>query len=246
LIGEGIVEEKLMDETLPDETRDKERPAPSPGPARSGWTNCLLVGVGGLLLLCIAAVVGGVMITSKGCPGPSTPTPTPTPVVDILKIRRIAKLESAEVYAVAELSHFQVPEGWLQELGLKEEIFVLEYGTVVAGFDLTALPKDALWQDGGRVLLKLPPPEILRVEIDFERSHVVYRKGWCPSVVCGDDVDQFLREMEPQAVDKLEEQAIDYGILDRAAESGRDYFTYLLTSMGFDEVRVVVDGHVYE
>lgn len=233
-----------MDETLPDETRDKERAAPPPGPARSGWTNCLLVGVGGLLLLCIAAVIGGVVVLKPSTP--PTPTPLPTPNVHIREIQKIAKLESAEVYAVAELSHFQVPEGWLEELGLKEEIFVLEYGTVVAGFDLADLPEDALWHEGDRVLLKLPPPEILRVEIDFERSHVVYRKGWCPSIVCGDDVDQFLREMEPQAVEALKAQAIDYGILDRAAESGRDYFIYLLTSMGFDEVRVVVDGYVYE
>ncbi|MFZ5918274.1 MAG: DUF4230 domain-containing protein [Chloroflexota bacterium] len=241
------MEEKLTNESLPDETREKERAAPSGGPAKSGWTNCLLVGVGGLLLLCIAAVVGAVMILKP--PPPTTPTPTPEPVRRItpLDIRNLAQLESTEYYLVAEISQVQVPESWLDELGiLKEEIFILEYGTVVGGFDLTTLPDDAIWQEGDRVMLKLPAPEILRVELDPEKSHVVYHKGWCPEVICGDDLDRFLSDIEPEAINQLRRQAIEYGLLERTALAGRDYFYHLLKSLGFSEVRVVVDGYIYE
>jgi len=177
---------------------------------------------------------------------PPTPTPQPPPTVDILKIRQVAKLESIEYYLVAEISQVQVPDNWVEKLGVKEEIFILEYGTVVGGFDLTQLPDDAIWQDGWRVMFKLPAPEILRVEIDYDKSHVVYRKGWCPEMICGDDLERFLQEIEPKAVEQLKDQALEYGILEKTAIAGRDYFYYFLKSFGFTEVRVVVDGYIYE
>ena len=209
--------------------------------------NCLMVVVAAAALSCLFVALG-IAWLGKDILIPPTPTPTPEPVrhVTPLEIRKLAQMESAEYYLVAEISQAQVPDNWLKELGLREEIFILEYGTVVGGFNLGDLPDEALWQDGERVMLKLPAPEILRVEIDFDKSHVVYRKGWCPTAVCGDEVDSFIREIEPQAVEQLKEQAIEYGLLEQTARAGRDYFYYFLKSLGFTDVRVVVDGYIYE
>jgi hypothetical protein len=224
------------------------RPASRPvGPAAKKSGDWLPVAVMAVALMCAMGVIVGLILWLWPPDGPpNNGTPTPPITVAVPEIREVAKLESIEYYAVAEISQVQVPDNWIKELGVKEEIFILMYGTVVGGFDLTQLPDDAIWQDGWRVMLKLPAPEILRVEIDSDRSHVVYRKGWCPEVVCGDDLTRFIEEIEPQAVEQLKKQTIEYGLLERAAKSGRDYFYHFLKSLGFTEVRVVVDGYIYE
>jgi hypothetical protein len=242
------VTEELADD-IPERDLKDDSPWPVSGPPGSGAkrvVNCLLIAVGALVVVCAVVVIGALMISQDVVNPPPTPTPEPVRRVTPLEIRQLAMLESAEYYLVAEVSQVQVPEGWLEKLGLKEEIYILEYGTVVGGFDLTDLPDDAIWQNGERVMLRLPSPEILRVEIDPERSHVVYRRGWCPETVCGDDLARFLQEIEPQAVAQLKEQALEYGLLDRAAKSGRDYFYHFLKSLGFTEIRVLVDGYIYE
>ena len=233
----GVPEEGLEDNSSPPVSS-------SAGSTVRKPVSCLLMAVMGIALVCAFGVIAALVIgRPRTLP---TPTPQPPPTVTVLEIRNVAKLESIEYYSVAEISQVQVPDNWVEKLGLKEEIFILEYGTVVGGFDLTQLPDDAIWQDGWRVMLKLPAPEILRVEIDSDKSRVVYRKGWCPEMICGDDVDDFIRKIEPQAVEQLKKQAVEYGLLDRAARSGRDYFYYFLKSLGFTEVRVVVDGYIYE
>lgn len=237
-----------MSEKFPEQNRGETFPPPASGAAGATAkrsVNCLLVAVVAVVLTCAFAAIG-VYIIGPGVKPRPTATPEPVRTVTPLEIRKLAKLESVEYYLVAEISQVQVPDNWIKELGVKEEIFILEYGTVVGGFDLTNLPDDAIWQDGEKVMLKLPAPEILRVEIDFDRSHVVYRKGWCPGAICDDDLDNFIREIEPEAVKQLKEQALEYSLLEKTALTGRDYFYYFLKSLGFTDVRVVVDGYVYE
>lgn len=241
--------EKFLD-AIPEESQEEASVRPTPRPAgltARRFGNCLLVAVMAVALVCaISVIVALVLWPLDNSTGEPTATPQPPPIVTPLQIREIAKMESAEYYLVAEIPHTRVPDSWIDKLGVKEEIFILEYGTVIGGFDLTNLADDAIWQDGWRVMLKLPSPEVLRVEIDFDKSHVVYRKGWCPDAICGDDLDNFIQEIEPQAVEQLKEQAVEYGLLEKTAVSGRDYFYYLLKSLGFTEVRVVVDGYIYE
>jgi len=246
------VTEDLID-AIPADSQQATSPGTTPAitePPAKRRSGCWWVVLMAAILACVLPLAGIVWLGQdvKELLKPD-PTPTPEPVRRItpLDIRNLAKLESTEYYLVAEISQVQVPESWLNELGiLKEEIFILEYGTVVGGFDLTALPDDAIWQEGDRVMLKLPAPEILRVELDPEKSHVVYHKGWCPEVICGDDLDRFLLDIEPEAINQLRQQAIEYGLLERTALAGRDYFYHLLKSLGFSEVRVVVDGYIYE
>ncbi len=236
-----------MPETRSGRNGEDSLPPPAPKEERRKPVNCLLLTVLAVTVICSVTIVGVLLIGRDVILPHPTPTLEPIRRVTPLEIRKLAKLESVEFYLVAEISQIQVPDNWIKDLGVvKEEIFILEYGTVVGGFDLTDLPKDAIWQEGDQVMLKLPAPEILRVEIDFDRSHVVYRKGWCPAAICGDDLDNFIREIEPQAVEQLKQQAMDYQLLEKTAVAGRDYFYYFLKSLGFTDVRVVVDGYIYE
>lgn len=244
-----------MTEKLVDEIREEDQESASPPPASRQvdstarrWGSCLLVVVMGIVLVC---AVGTVAIFVPQLPGrqQTTPTPSPTPEhkVSMLELQRVAKLVSIEYFLVDEVHHTQVPDNVAQYLGFKKEFLALAYGTVVAGFDLTDWSlEDNLWRDGTRVMLKLPPPQVLYVDMDFERSHIVDTGSWCPGFICPEPVTEYLEKVLPKAEEKLKEQAIEYGLLEKTAISGRDYFYHFLKSLGFTEVRVVVDGYIYE
>lgn len=230
-------------ETVPEQSQANA--APPPAAKRS--VNCLFVAVGAVTLVCAIGVIAAFIVRRPSLPTP-TPTPTQEHTVSHLDVQRVAKLASTEYYLVDEVQYTQIPDNVAQYLGFKREFLALIYGTVVGGFDLTNWlleEKENLWQDGSRVMLKLPPPQALYVDMDFERSHVVDTGGWCP-VGCPEPVTDYLEKVLPQAEEKLKEQAIEYGLLERTAQSGRDYFYYFLKSLGFTEVRVLVDGYIYE
>ncbi len=207
--------------------------------------NCLLVAVGVVTLVCAIGVIAAFTVRR---PSPPTPTPVPTPEhrVSLFDLQRVVKLASIESHLVDEVQYTQIPDNVAQYLGFKREFLALIYGTVVGGFDLTNWSlEENLWQDGARVMLKLPSPQALYVDMDFERSHIVDTGGWCP-VGCPEPVKDYLEKVLPESEKRLKEQAIAYGLLEKTAQSGRDYFYYFFKSLGFTEVRVVVDGYIYE
>ncbi len=219
--------------------------AASPAGKRS--VNCLFFAVSAVTLLCALGVIAIWLFSPVGTPTP-TPTPVPTTAhqVSLFDLQRVAKLASTEYYLVDEVQYTQIPDNVAQYLGFKREFLALVYGTVVGGFDLTDWSlEENLWQDGARVMLKLPPPQALYVDMDFERSHIVDTGGWCP-VGCPEPVTDYLANVLPQAEEELKEQATEYGLLEQTARSGRDYFYYFFKSLGFGEVRIVVEGYIYE
>ncbi len=176
-------------------------------------------------------------------PSPSTPTPvpvspTPTPTrVTIGDIRPLAELATIEYQAVAEIQDERVPDDFRQYLGIKEQVLLLAYGEVRAGFDLSKLSEEDLWTDGTRVQLHLPPPEILSTSIDYDRTHAVYHRG---TLLMSRDIN-WEGEIFETAQDSVRQGAIEAGILEDAARYGQLYFENFLRSLGFTDVQVVVD-----
>jgi hypothetical protein len=167
----------------------------------------------------------------------ATRKPTPAPVVTITDIRAAAELTTVEYRAVAEIQDARVPDDFRQYLGVKEEILLLAYGDVKAGFDLNRLSKDDLWTDGTRVQLHLPAPEILSISIDHQRSHVVFHQR---SLLMSQDIN-WQGEIFQTAQDAIRQEAIQAGVLEDAARYGQIYFENFLRSLGFTEVQVVVN-----
>jgi len=227
---------------------NRESASPRPASRRGGKSvNCLLIVIAATALVCGLGIIAGRPLLEDVLP--RSPTPTLAPVihqVSMADLQNVAKLVSTEYYLVDEVQYTQIPDNVAQYLGFRREFLALLYGTVAAGFDLTDWPlEDNLWQDGSQVMLKLPPPQVLYVDVDFERSHIVDTGGWCP-VGCPEPVTDYMEKALPEAEGNLKEQAIKYGLLEQTARSGRDYFSHFLTSQGFTEVRVVVDGYIYE
>lgn len=239
-----------MSEKFSEKSLEEASPFPTSRPTDSTVrkpVNCLLMTTLAITLVCALTALGVLLIGRDIIkPGPP-PTPTEiTIMVSITDLQNVAKLVSTESHLVSEVRYTQIPDNVAQYLGFKKEFLALLYGTVGAGFDLTDWSlEDNLWQDGTQVMLKLPPPQVLYVDMDFERSHIVDTGGWCP-VGCPEPVTDYLEKAMPEAEDRLKEQAIAYGLLEQTAKSGRSYFYYFLESLGLTEVRVVVDGYIYE
>lgn len=198
------------------------------------------------MLICIGGIAFGLGQTANLlAPTPEPPTPTPVPpVVTIQGIKAQAELSTIEYTAVTEIYRENLPEGWLDDLlGSKEQLLMLVYGDVRAGFDLEKLQAENLWSDGRRVRLVLPAPEILSSSINFNRTHIVYYEN---NLKFEDNDPNLQGEALEQAQSALEKAALEAGILQQANQQGQLYFENFLYSLGFTDVEVVVDAQIFK
>ena len=203
---------------------------------RRGCNAIFLILLAVIVLLALGA--GVLFREARKLIPPPIPTPTPTPiVVTIESVRAVAELATVEYRTVAEVRNESVPDDLRQHLGIKEEILLLVYGNVKAGFDLSQLQEEDIWTDGNRVQLHLPAPEILSTEIDFERTHAV---AYGRSIFVNHDVELELETLK-MAKEAINQAAMESGILDMASQFGQSFFENHLRSLGFTEVQVVVN-----
>lgn len=179
-----------------------------------------------VIALAVAIIAGGYLLSRLRAEA------GPVPV----DFRPIAELATVEYTGVAEITSERVPDDIRRRFGVRESVLMLVYGTVKAGFDLSQLPDDALWTDGDRAQVILPPPVILSSSIDTKRTRVVLHDR------------SFLIEADPSLVDEaielgeqsIREEALDAGLLDRARAEGRALVETYLRQFGFKEVRVFI------
>jgi hypothetical protein len=196
-----------------------------------------------LIIIALAALlVRGYLNQSRPIwapPPPTIPTstPVPAPSVTITNIRGMAELATVEYQAMAEVPNERVPDDVRKYLGVKEQILLIAYGNVKAGFRLEKLTEGDLWTDGSRVQLHLPAPEILSTSIDHKRSHVVTYQG---SLLLSHDV-ALEKDTLGIAEGAIEQAAIDAKILENASKYGQLFFENFLRSLGFTKVNVIVN-----
>jgi hypothetical protein len=199
----------------------------------------IVVVVGIVVILGVTSCVIGYVVL----PPILAPTPTPTPPtgtkvrnLSVDEIRRLAELSTVKYSLTAEVSDVSVPDDFRQQLGVKEEILLLAYGEVAAGFDLNKLQDRDIWVDGTRVQVHLPAPEVLYSRLDTERTRVIYYKK---TVFVRHDISQEAR-VRAEAEKAIRDAALESDILDRASDYGQLFFSNWLYSLGFTEVRVIV------
>lgn len=193
-----------------------------------------IVALAVLVVVSVAACLIGAFIPWTPA---ATPTPTRSIVVNIEDIRQQAELATVKYALSADVTSTRVPDDIRKELGVKEEVVLIAYGEAAAGFDLSELKEGDLWMDGTRVQLHLPAPKILYTRLDNEKTHVVYyNKSWLI------ERDPTLEgQARQQAEEIITQAAMESGILPRASEYGQLFFENWFYSMGFTEVRVIVD-----
>ena len=207
-----------------------------------------LVILGAIVLVALACIgsftyLAGTLTTSIN-PPEATNTPLPPPVVNIQSIKSQAKLSTVEYSTITEVYNETPPEGIVDEfLGNKEQLLILVYGDVEAGFDLEKLDENSIWTDGTSVRLVLPAPELLNTTIDFDRTHVVYYEN---NLIFDNNNPNLQGEALKQAKDAIEEAALSEGVLDRANQYGQLHFENFLYSLGFEDVEVVVNAQIFK
>ena len=187
----------------------------------------------------------------------ATPTATPIPV-SVKGIRQLAEVATVEYWTVSEVRDENIPDDLRRHLGVKEEILLLVYIKVKAGFDLSKLGQDDVWTDGGRVQLNLPEPEVLSAEIDLDRTHIVHYQNTLLSRPNPDLERQALKKAKDAVLRAIEEGGAEGGLaggtdtgvqpfvvdpsyMQKAREYGQVFFENYLRSLGFTDVNVVID-----
>ena len=209
----------------------------APQPSTRSWGCGAFLG---LAVLVLAIAVATYFLAPRLFPrtfGPNAVVPTPTPiVVTIESITPLGELATVQYKSIAEISNERIPDDLRKHLGAKEKIVMLVYGDVKAGFDLSKMDEDSLQADGKRVRLVLPPPEILSASVDYDRTHVV---SYDRTFFLGNDpeLEQATLGMGKEAIIQ---SALEGNILEWAREYGQLFFENHLRSLGFDEVRVIV------
>ncbi len=167
------------------------------------------------------------------------------PVVEA--IHSVNKQTFIEHDVTVPLRYSETPEGWIGKLGLKQEMVVLIRGKAPAGFDLSRLDESDVWvsKDGKRAQLTLPPPIIFEdnVAINFEDSQLLTQSDLCPDFLCQNSLKAYNDQVLPDAKQLIIDTAHENGILNQAARDGKVYYKQLLESLGFEEVRVIVNGY---
>jgi len=204
----------------------------------------------GAVLLRVVAIVGIVAVlaglawafysriwaTGKRADLMALLSPGTTANVTLEELRSLAELSTAEYRVVAEVQSERVPDDIRRRLGVKEQVLMLVYADVKAGFDLAELTPDSFKVTGSSVEVVLPVAKILSVTLDHERTHVVYYKK---SLLTSYDI-QWVDETLSLADQSIRQEALDLGILDKAEEFGIAYFENHLRALGFTEVEIKV------
>ena len=215
-------------------------------PSQDPQRQYIILGVVALIVLaCIGSFTYLAGSTVNGIGGiflDPTNTPLPPPVVNIQNIQSQSKLVTVEYSTVTEIYSEKEGEGWLNDfLGNKESMLMLVYGDVDAGFDLSKLKEEDLWTEGNKVRLVLPAPELLKTEIDFDRTHVVYYDN---SLILEGNNPNFQGEALNKSQKAIEQAALQEDILERASEYGKLYYENFLFSLGFTDVEVVINAQI--
>lgn len=201
----------------------------------------LLLRVGLAMVLIGAGVAGGVMWGRWTAAPPLLGVKVTEHVANtstvLVAVRELARLESVSYHMerVIDLKERQARLFGL--LQADDAILLVAAGDVIAGVDLAKLQDGDVWiePDARRARITMPPPEILTVHLDNQRTYVHSRKT--------DLLAQRNIGMESHArqhaEDSIRTAALEAGILERARTSAAHTLTALVRSLGYDQVEVV-------
>lgn len=151
-------------------------------------------------------------------------------VIIIEEVRNIAQLLAQKYYDEVFFDSGVIEGSMMRR---DRRLAIIAEGHVKAGFDLTSMSEDDLKVEGGVAVLKVPAPKILSVVSNPSNQEVFIARGF----ISQDEqnyVNGIIRE-------RLRENAVRAGILERSAEQGAAVLTKLLNLFGFDNVRIEME-----
>jgi hypothetical protein len=161
---------------------------------------------------------------------PARTTTGPVVVEGIRELDQLATVRWTESVPVTRESGGDI----FDRLFNGEKVLVVATGNVEAGVDLGDVGKDDVRVDGGTVTIDLPEPEIFAATLDEQKTRV-YDRDSSPLNVHPDD--DLVEEARLRAVEKIEDAALENGILHSSERNAEESIRAFVTTLGFEEVR---------
>ncbi len=159
---------------------------------------------------------------------------TPSPTVVVQRLQALHRWETAR-FVSQHVVEARSESSWLPPFLGDERLLLIATAEVIAGVDMERLsPNDVQWQDN-RLVITLPPPQILSVRLDEAKTQVFTReRGW---LVFNPDpnLEQAARL---QALQEARQAALQSELLSFAAQKAEENLRSFLKAMGFEQVEV--------
>ena len=163
------------------------------------------------------------------------------PQVDIptLVVKQIKGVE--ELTTTVYTMETTVPTSAERKLGdfvlATTQLLYIGHGEVRAGIDLSQITTEDIKVSGNKIVINLPPPQILDSKIDVHQSRIYdYDRGF---LNLGPDVAPDLQILaQQQTLAKIVTTACQEGILDTANEKAKDAIAQLFANTNYEQIEI--------
>lgn len=165
--------------------------------------------------------------------------PAPAPVTEVrsLLVNRLegkTELKTAEVTLEALTTSEQ--ERRLGQIYLGETTVVYQgVGRVSAGIDLAQLQVTSVDREAGRIQVLLPPPYLVQLELDVERSGIIeHHRAWlAPNVET-----TLYTEVQRKALREIRQEACQEGLIEKANQEAEAIVRRVLEAANYEEIAI--------
>ncbi|MBN2003174.1 MAG: DUF4230 domain-containing protein [Anaerolineae bacterium] len=197
---------------------------------------------GGAIVLALIVVAAGFGLCSQSqkllalVNNIVNPPPKITPLHVMVQIRSASELTTSIVETEVVTKVDQENDPILFIIPNKPTQLIYKgHGEVRAGFDLTQITEDSITIQGEKVILTLPPPQILSKGLDADKSGIYdLDTPWLGEL----DADT-VNTAQQNAMVLIMEQACAQDILGKANQNAEIEFARLLNTLAFEEVEVI-------
>ena len=156
--------------------------------------------------------------------------------VVVQQIRGVSELTTT-IFAMETVVPTSQERQWGNVVLGRTKLLYVGYGEVRAGIDLSEISTDNVQQNGDRLIVTLPPPQILDKKIDVERSRIYdYDRGFLN--LGPDTAPQLQTFAQQETLTKILAAACDQGILSQANDRAETAVKGLLINTGFQRIEV--------
>ena len=137
----------------------------------------------------------------------------------------VAKEATPELVDLARRDDVRIDSTWVGKI-----VFIVK-SKVRAGFDLSKISEDDITIDGDILTIKLPEVEIFDIIANPSDWEIYHREGQFE--------DSEIRDIQANVKEEIKRDAIEYGLLDKAVNFGKESLISLFKTFGFKEVVVI-------
>lgn len=196
---------------------------------RGGFGTTLILA----LLLAIVSVAAGAGLVYLIW-NPTEPD-EPAVVQGIQHLNELATVKYTTQVLVTEEENARILRQPLPEFLTGEKVLLVAVGEVEAGVDLDELGPEDLRVTGDTVYINLPQARMLDSSLDEDKTRLYDRDRGLFKIRGNDEL---IEEARRDAEDRMVEAARENDILDKAQDNAKTCISTLITSLGYDEVRL--------